>query len=202
MHQWDAGAPGCVWPIHIGFFFDINVTSSSCGFLCVAHSCTPVIVFVEEGCGFLYISLLGKWVVNFCSIVSQKWPLTPKYIHNSSAVEYICSLYHKESQYIAKLRRIMIDLYKSRLVTIETPRNYTLSQHRIVFAIVEKYVGVVMNFLTSKKGLSFQSTLKLHKNHNLNHFAPMHNLLRRLCPRPPEPNKVGKLILSANCMCY
>ena len=45
-----------------------------------------------------------------------------KYIHKSSALEYICSLFHKESQYISKLRQIMIDLYKSRLVTIETPR--------------------------------------------------------------------------------
>jgi hypothetical protein len=76
----------------------------------------------------------------------------------------------------------MIDLYKSRLNTVETPRNHTSSQHRIVFAIIEKHVGIVMNFLISKKGLSFQSTLKLHKNHNLNHFAPMHTSLRRLCP--------------------
>jgi hypothetical protein len=76
----------------------------------------------------------------------------------------------------------MIELYKSRLVTIEAPRNHTLSQHRIVFAIVGKYVGIVMNFLISKKGLSFQSTLKLHENQDLNHFAPMRTLLRRLCP--------------------
>jgi hypothetical protein len=27
-----------------------------------------------------------------------------------------------------------------------------------------------MNILISKKGLSFQKTLKLHKNHDLNHF--------------------------------
>jgi hypothetical protein len=44
-----------------------------------------------------------------------------------------------------------------------------------------------MNFFISKKGLSFQSTLKLHKNHNLNHFVPTHILLKRLCPRPPDP---------------
>jgi hypothetical protein len=54
-----------------------------------------------------------------------------------------------------------------------------------------------MNFLISKKGLSFQSTLKLHKNHNLNHFAPTHTSLRRLCPRPPDPNTIRKLRLSA-----
>ncbi len=111
-------------------------------------------------------------------------------------------VYHKESQYIAKLRRITIDLYKSRLVTIETPRNHTSSQHRIVFAIIEKYVGIVMNFPISKKGLSFQCTLKLHKNHDLNHFAPTHTLLRRLCPQPPDPSTVGKLRVSAFCMCY
>ncbi len=74
-----------------------------------------------------FISLSGRRFVNFWSIVSQKWPLSPKYIHNSSALEYVCSLYHKELQYIAKLRRIMIDLYTSRLVTIETPRNHTSS---------------------------------------------------------------------------
>ncbi len=123
------------------------------------------------------ISLLGRRVVDFWSIVSQKRPLTLKYIHNSSALEYICSLYHKGSQYIAKLRRITIELYKSRLVTVETPRSLTLSQHRIVTAIVEKYAGIVLNFLISKKGLSFQSTLKLHKNHDLNHFAPTHTSL-------------------------
>ncbi len=160
----------------------------------------------SDFCSFLTlrscISLSWKQVVNFWSIVSQKWLLTPKYSHNSSALEYICSLYHKELQYIAKLRRITIDLYKSRLVTIETPRNHTLSQHWIVFAIVEKYVGIVMNFLISKKRLSFQSTLKLHKNHDLNHFAPTHTSLRRLCPGPPDPNTVGKLRLSAFCMCY
>jgi hypothetical protein len=34
-----------------------------------------------------------------------------------------------------------------------------------------------MNFLISKKGLSFQSTFKLHKNHDLKtHFVAMHIL--------------------------
>ncbi len=46
---------------------------------------------------------------------------------------------------IAKLRRIRIDLCKSRLVTIETPRNHSLSQHQIIFSIVEKYIGIVTN---------------------------------------------------------
>ncbi len=75
------------------------------------------------------ISLSGRRVVHSWSIVSQKQPLTLKYIHNSCALEYICSLYHKESQYIAKLKQITIDLYKSCLVTMETPRNHTSSQH-------------------------------------------------------------------------
>jgi hypothetical protein len=54
-----------------------------------------------------------------------------------------------------------------------------------------------MNFLISKKGLSFQSTLKLRKNYNINHFAPMYVLLRRLCLRPPDPYTGEKLGLSA-----
>ncbi len=57
--------------------------------------------------------------------------------------KYICRVYHQLSQYIAKLRRITIDFFKSCLVTIETPRNHSLSQHQIVFAIVEKYIGNV-----------------------------------------------------------
>jgi hypothetical protein len=73
----------------------------------------------------------------------------------------------------------MIDLYKSHLVTIETPRNHTLSHHQIVFTIVEKYVGIVMNFFISKRELSYQSILKLHKNHDLNHFVPTHTLLKK-----------------------
>ncbi len=89
----------------------------------------------------------------------------------------MCILYHKELQYIAQLRQIMIGLYKSRLPTIETSRNHKLSQHQIVVATVEKYVGIVMNFLISNKGLSFQSTLKHHKNQDLNHFAPTYILL-------------------------
>jgi hypothetical protein len=91
----------------------------------------------------------------------------------------------------------MIDHYKSRLSTVETPRNHNLSQHQIVFAIVEKYVGIVMTFLISKNRLSFQSTLKVHKNHDLNHFAPTYILLRRLCLQPPDPCTIEKLRLSA-----
>jgi hypothetical protein len=114
--------------------------------------------------------------------------------------KYICRVYHQLSQYIAKLRGITIDLYKSCLITIETQRNHSTSKHQIVFAIVEKYIGTVTNFLISKKGPSFQITLKPHKNHNLNHFAPMHILWRSLCPRPPDSNTVGKLRLSSFCI--
>ncbi len=57
-----------------------------------------------------------------------------------------------------------------------------------------------MNFLTSKKGLSFQITFKLHKNHDLKHFAPTHTSLRKLYLQPPDPNTVGKLKLSAFCI--
>ncbi len=64
------------------------------------------------------------------------------------------------------------------------------SQLVTAFAIVEKYMGIVTIFLILQ---SFQITLKLHKNHNLNHFVPMHILLRRLCPLPPDPNTIGKL---------
>jgi hypothetical protein len=60
-------------------------------------------------------------------------------------------------------------------------RNSTKSQLITAFAIVEKYKGIVTNFLISH---SLQITLKLHKNHDLNHFVPVHISLRRLCPRP------------------
>ncbi len=58
---------------------------------------------------------------------------------------YVCRVYHQLLHYIAKLRQITIDLCKLRLVTIETPRNHSLSHHRIVFAIVEIYIGIVTN---------------------------------------------------------
>jgi hypothetical protein len=66
-------------------------------------------------------------------------------VRDESICMFVCRVYHQLLQYIAKLRRIMIDLCKSRLVTIETPRNHSLSQHQIIFAIVEKYIGIVTN---------------------------------------------------------
>jgi hypothetical protein len=59
--------------------------------------------------------------------------------------KYVCRVYHQLLQYIAKLRRITIDLCKSRLVTVETPRNHSLPQHQKKIAIVEIYIGIVMN---------------------------------------------------------
>jgi hypothetical protein len=66
-------------------------------------------------------------------------------VRTESIRRYICRVYHQLLQYIAKLKRITIDLCKSRLVTIETPKNHSLSQHQIIFAIVEKYIGIVTN---------------------------------------------------------
>jgi hypothetical protein len=66
-------------------------------------------------------------------------------VRTESIRKYICRVYHQLLQYIAKLRQITIDLCKSRLVTIETPRNHSLSQHQIIFTIVEKYIGIVTN---------------------------------------------------------
>ncbi len=66
-------------------------------------------------------------------------------VRTESMHTYVCRVYHQLLQYIAKLRQITIDLCKSRLVTIETPRNHSLTQHQIVFAIVEKYIGIVTN---------------------------------------------------------
>jgi hypothetical protein len=134
------------------------------------------------------ISLLVLVIFTMAKIMS---PRKPSFfiVCTESIRMYECRVYHQLLQYIAKLRQITIDLYKSGLVTIEIPRNHSSSQHQIVFAIVEKYIGIVANFLISQ---SFQITLKLHKNHDLNQFAPTHILLRRLCPQPPDPNTVGK----------
>jgi hypothetical protein len=43
--------------------------------------------------------------------------------------KYICRVYHQLLQYIANLRQITIDLCQSRLITTETLRNHSLSQH-------------------------------------------------------------------------
>ncbi len=121
-------------------------------------------------------------------------------VRTESKCKYICRVYHQLSQYIAKWRQFKIDLCKSHLVTIEHPRNHSLSQHWIVFAIIEKYIGIVRNINFVPHRTLFSNHIKLHKNHNLNHFVPMHILLRRLSPQPPDPNTIGKLRLSSFCM--
>jgi hypothetical protein len=57
-------------------------------------------------------------------------------------IEYIATSFSPARTDLAVklLRQITIDLCKSRLVTIETPRNHSLSQHQIIFASVEKYI--------------------------------------------------------------
>ncbi len=66
-------------------------------------------------------------------------------VRTESIHKCVCRVYLQLLQYITKLRRITIDLCKSHLVTIETPRNHSLSQHQIIFAIVEKYIGIIKN---------------------------------------------------------
>ena len=104
-----------------------------------------------------------------------------------------------------KFRKSMIFLYwpnKSHDVTIGTPTNHSSSCWDIIFHSVENNVGIVRRFVISKKGSSFQMTLKLRRNHDLNAFACMDILITRLCPQPSNPNTVWKLRLSAFCMCY
>jgi hypothetical protein len=44
-----------------------------------------------------------------------------------------------------------IEVNTSHLATIETPTNHNFSQQEIVFAIIEKYLGIVLGFPFSKK---------------------------------------------------
>jgi hypothetical protein len=53
-------------------------------------------------------------------------------------------------------------------------RNSKKSWLVTAFAIAEKYIGIVTDFLILQ---SFQITLKLHTNHDLNHFGTTHILL-------------------------
>jgi len=85
---------------------------------------------------------------------------------------------------------------------IETSTNHISSRRDIVFRSVENYAEIVRRFVISKKGSSFQITLKLRKNHDLNDCARMDISFIRLCPRPSNPDTVWKLRLSAFCMCY
>ncbi len=91
------------------------------------------------------ISLLVLIIFTIVKTMSLRKPPFYSILCTESKRKYICRVYSQLSQYIAKWRQITIDLCKSSLVTIETPRNHSLSQHRIVFTIVEKYIGIVTN---------------------------------------------------------
>jgi hypothetical protein len=64
------------------------------------------------------------------------------------------------------------------------------------------HVGITQRLLISKRAWVFIWYLKRWTKHNLNDFAPMNISLWWLCPRPPNPNTLGKLRLSAFYMCY
>ncbi len=114
---------------------------------------------VQHGRGPNYCSISLPWRLffNIATIHVPKCLFTQKKSLTSSALELICSLYHKELQYIAKIRQITIDLDNLRLVTIETSRNHNSSQHQIVFAIVDNYVGIGKRFLYQTRGWVFKS---------------------------------------------
>jgi hypothetical protein len=92
-------------------------------------------------------------------------------------------------------------LAQHQQITWHHDRNFNKSQlvmsRYIVFHSVENDVGIVMQFVISKKVSRFQITLKLLRNHKLNNCTQMDILLIRLCPRPSNPNTIWKLRLSA-----
>ncbi len=147
-----------------------------------------------------HISLSVLVIFTIVKTMSLRKPSLFSIVCTESIRKYVCRVYHQHSQYIAKLRQITIDLCKSRLVTIETPRNHSLSQHRIIFAIVKNTQELLRILISNYIERNFQITLKLHENHNHYHFAPTHISLRRLSPRPPDLNTVGKLRLSSFCI--
>jgi hypothetical protein len=92
----------------------------------------------------IYLSVLVIFtIVKTMSLIKPFFSI----VCTESICKYVCRVYHQLSQYIAKLRQITIDLCKSCLVTIETPRNHSLTQHQIVFAILEKYIGFFTNIV-------------------------------------------------------
>jgi hypothetical protein len=52
-------------------------------------------------------------------------------------------------------------------------------------------------FAYFRRGNLFDEHLQNQRNHYLNPFAPTNTLIRRLCPRPPNPYIVGKPRISA-----
>jgi len=91
---------------------------------------------------FFYL-FIGTRNFHYCENYEPQKTVFFSIVHTESIRKFICRVYHQLSQYIAKLRRITMDLCKSRLVAIETPRNHSLSQNQNFFAIVEKYIQVV-----------------------------------------------------------
>ena len=129
--------------------------------------------------------------------VSLKFPFNTKIVE-----EFQCSVSIYVGYISRKHENFLYWPNKSHDVTIETPTNHSSSRWDIVFCFVEKNVGNVRWFVILKKGSSFQITLKLRRNHNINAFALMDISFTRLCPQPSNPNTVWKLRLSAFCICY
>ena len=73
---------------------------------------------------------------------------------------------------------------------IETPTNHSLSRQDIIFRSIENNIGMVRRFVISKNGPSFQITLKLHRNQDLNAFAQMDISFTRLYPQPSNPTTI------------
>ena len=110
-------------------------------------------------------------------LYSQKSSFTPKI---AKEFRHSVSLYVRSIS--RKYEKIHQGPIKSHLVMIETPISHSTSRRDVVFAVIEKHIGIVFRFLISIKGSSFHFTLKLHRNHNLNNCVRRDILLRRLCP--------------------
>jgi hypothetical protein len=108
---------------------------------------------------YVYLRMVNEKITNLQSMYAYKKIQTVckrKNLHTHLMRIWVYVYKTKKSQ--PKLRQITIDLCKSRLVTRETPRNHSLSQHQIVFAIVEIYIGIVTNiFFQITSNLIFKS---------------------------------------------
>ncbi len=100
--------------------------------------------------------------------MSLKFPFTTKIVvkfqHSVSFYGWYISRKHENFRYWP---------YKSHDVTIETLTNHISSRRDIVFRSIENDVGIGKQIIISKKGSSFQITLKLRRNHDLNDCARM-----------------------------
>ncbi len=98
-----------------------------------------------------FISLTVLIIFTIVKIMSLRKPSLFLIVRTESKRKYVCRVYHQLLQYIAKLRQITIDLY----IMSRHMRNSKKSQPVTAFAIVEKYIGIVTNFLILQ---SFQIT--------------------------------------------